>query len=63
LNPQLLEMLGHLHCGQVPDRHHHHPDELANERELAETAHKLDVDLIELAEHLENEDAAEEFFE
>lgn len=60
-----MEMLGHLHCGQVPDRrhHHHHPDELANERELAETAQKLDVDFIELAEHLENEDAAQEFFE
>ena len=59
-------MLNLLQCGQVADRHHHHhhePDELANERKLAEAAQALGVDFIELAEHLENEDAAQEFFE
>lgn len=65
MNPQLLEMLGCLRA-DLPSRHPHHhdqADELADERKLAEAAQALGVDFIELAEHLETEDAAQEFFE
>ena len=43
------------------DYHHHHQrDRLEDERELVETAKDVGLDLVELAEHLETEDAADE---